>query len=572
MTVSHRRLRPTPHALRLTALAALAAACATTVSDSSGTTGVFRDITKTSGIRFRIGSDMQRLKLIPTMIGGCAFGDYDGDGLPDLYVTNSIPHWGKKNERSCGRLYRNLGGGHFEDVTARAGIHACGLGMGAFWVDLDGDGNLDLYLTNVGANTVYWNRGDGTLEEGRDTGLEDPLFSVGAAFLDYDGDGRVDVVVANYLDSTPEWEARQPQFELRVPEDYAGQPSHLYRNLGGRRFADVTQQAGLGMNPMDTKTLGVAALDYDGDGRPDLFFVNDRVSNRLFHNRGDGTFEETTVESGAGVLGERARAGMGIAVGDPAGDGRPALFVTNFGGEPNSLYRNVEGALFEDAGESSRVARVGLPFVRWGTHFADFDNDGWSDLYAVGGHLAPRIVRLVGHYKSGKAKYVEAGDPGFVQKTVLLHNLGGGRFEEWKETGDLAALRMSGRGSAVADIDNDGDLDLFIVDLAGPSRLFENVVGNRKSWIRIEPRVGEDGRTALGTKVKVTAGGHSQTKEFSVSPSYASGTLTDLHFGLGDAERVEIIVTWPGGRSQEFRDVPARKIYRLRPGGPLETR
>ncbi len=566
-------------------------ACATAGGPRSGPAGVFRDITKASGIRFRIGSDMRRLKLIPTMIGGCAFGDYDGDGLPDLYVTNSIPHWGKKNEKSCGRLYRNKGsclgnlsggpcgppnprgGARFEDVTARAGIHACGLGMGAYWADLDGDGKLDLYLTNVGPNAVYWNRGDGTFEEGKDTGLEDPLFSVGAAFLDYDGDGRVDVVVANYLDSTPEWEARQPQFELRVPEDYAGQPSRLYRNLGGRRFADVTKQAGLGMNPMDTKTLGVAVLDYDGDGRPDLFFANDRVSNRLFRNRGDGAFEETTAESGAGILGERARAGMGIAVGDPAGDGRPALFVTNFGGEPNSLYRNVEGKLFEDAGESSGAARVGLPFVRWGTHFADFDNDGWSDLYAVGGHLAPRIVRLIGRYKSGKAKYLELGDPAFTQKTVALHNLGSGRFEEWKETGDLAAARMSGRGSAVADIDNDGDLDLFIVDLAGRSRLFENVIGNRKSWVRIDPRPGEDGRTALGTKVEVTAGGRAQTKELYVSPSYASGSLTDLHFGLGDAARVEkIVVTWPGGRKQEFRDVAARKIYRLRPGGSLETR
>jgi enediyne biosynthesis protein E4 len=551
----------------------LLVACATTLTTSSKRTGVFRDITKASGIDFRIGSDMRRLKLIPTMIGGCAFGDYDGDGLPDLYVTNSIPHWGEKNEKSCGRLYRNRGGGRFEDVTARAGIHACGLGMGAFWVDLDGDGRLDLYLTNVGPNVVYWNRGDGTFEEGKDTGLEDPLFSVGAAFLDYDGDGRVDVAVANYLDSTPEWEAKQPQFELRVPEDYVGQPPRLYRNLGGRRFADVTRQTGLQMNPMDTKTLGVTALDYDGDGKPDLFFVNDRVGNRLFRNRGDGTFEETTAETGAGVLGERARAGMGIAVGDPAGDGWPALFVTNFGGEPNSLYRNVSGVLFEDAGASSGAGPIGSPFVRWGTHFADFDNDGWPDLYAVGGHLAPRIVRLVGHYKSGKAAYLEVGDPGYAQKTVLLHNLGGGRFEEWKETGDLAELRMSGRGSAVADIDNDGDLDLFIVDLAGPSRLFENVIGNRKSWIRIEPRAGHDGRTALGTKVKVTAGGRSQTKEFFVSPSYASGTLTDLHFGLGDAERVEeIAITWPGGRSQVFHDVTARRSYRLHPEEPLEAR
>jgi hypothetical protein len=529
--------------------------------------GLFRDITRSSGIDFHVGSDMRRLKMIPTMMGGCAFGDYDGDGLPDLYVTNSIPHWGHENAKSCGRLYRNRGGGRFEDVTERAGIHACGLGMGAFWVDLDGDGRLDLYLTNVGPNTVYWNRGDGTFEEGKNTGLEDPLFSVGAAFLDYDGDGRVDVVVANYLDSTPEWEARQPQFELRVPEDYAGQPSHLYRNEGNRRFTDVTKKAGLAMNPAETKTLSVAALDYDGDGRPDLYFVNDRVGNRLFKNRGDGTFEETTAETGAGVLGDRPRAGMGLAVGDPWGLGRPALFVTNFGAEPNSLYRNVEGTLFEDAGKASGAAAIGMSSVRWGTHFADFDNDGWPDLYAVGGHLAPRIVRAVGHYKSGKAKYVEAGDPAYRQPTVVLHNLGGGRFETWKETGDLAGLRMAGRGSAVADIDNDGDLDLFIMDLSGSPRLFENREGSRKSWIRIEPRIGEDRRAVLGTKVRVTAGGRTQAKEFFVSSSYASGTLTDLHFGLGDAGKADLVeVTWPDGQTQKFPDVAARKIYRIRPG------
>ena len=535
--------------------------------------GLFRDITKESGIDFRIGSDMRRLKLIPTMIGGCAFGDYDGDGLPDLYVTNSIPHWGSANEKSCGRLYHNLGGGRFEDVTARAGIHACGLGMGAFWADLDGDGKLDLYLTNVGPNIVYWNRGDGTFEEGKATGLEDPLFSVGAAFLDYDGDGKLDVMVANYLDSSPEWEAKQPQFELRVPEDYMGQRSHLFRNEGNRKFTDVTKAAGLEMNPADTKTLGVAALDYDGDGRTDLFFANDRVGNRLFRNRGNGTFEETTAETGAGVLGERARAGMGIAVADIAGDGRPSVFVTNFGGEPNSLYRNVEGTIFEDASAASGAGPVGMPYVRWGTHFADFDNDGWPDLYAVGGHLAPRIVRMIGHYRSGKAAYLEAGDPGYAQKTVLLRNLGGGRFEEWRDSGDLAEHRMSGRGSAVADVDGDGALDLFVVDLADRSRLFRNTLGGAKAWIGIEPSVGDDGRTAIGTRVRVTAGGRSQTAWYFVSPSYASGSLTELHFGLGEFDRAdEVAVTWPDGKVQTFQSVPARTVYRIRPGGGLEPR
>jgi enediyne biosynthesis protein E4 len=553
------------------ALAILAAALASTAAAAEP--GVFRDVTKSSGIHFRIGADLRQLKLIPTMVGGCAFGDYDGDGLPDLYVTNSIPKWGRPNRENCGRLYHNLGGGRFEDVTARSGVRACGLGMGAFWADLDGDGRLDLYLTNVGANAVWWNRGDGTFEEGKDTGLEDPLFSVGAAFLDFDGDGRLDVVVANYLDSTPEWEAAQPQLELRVPEDYVGQPSHLLRNEGNRRFRDVTKEAGLAMNPRETKTLGVAVLDYDGDGRPDLYLVNDRAGNRLFHNRGEGRFEETSAETGAGVLGDHARAGMGIAVGDPFGDGLPSVFVTNFGGEPNSFYRNIQGTLFEDAGTLSGTADVGSAFVRWGTHFADFDNDGLPDLYAVGGHLAPRLVRTLGHYKSGQAKYVEAGSPAYAQPTVLLHNLGGGKFEPWRGAGDLARVRMVGRGSAVADVDGDGGVDLFVVDLDGPSRLFENRIGSRRSWIAIEPRVGEDRRTVLGTKVRVTAGGRSQTQWYEVSPSYASGSLVALHFGVGEAETVEgIEITWPGGQKQTFRGVSARTAYSIERGGELVPR
>jgi hypothetical protein len=496
------------------------------------------------------------------MNGGCAFGDADGDGRPDLYVTNSVPRWGKPNTESCGRLYRNSGGGRFEDVTASSRVRACGLGMGAFWVDIDGDGDLDLYLTNAGPNQLFVNRGNGTFEEARQSGLEDPLFSIGAAFLDYDADGDVDVVVANYLESTPEWEASQPQFELRVPEDYTGQPSHLFRNDGGR-FTDVTKEAGLSMPPADTKTLGVAVLDYDGDGRPDLYFVNDRTSNRLFRNRGNGTFEETTAEAGAGAAGPQARAGMGVAAGDADGDGMTDLFVTNFGGEPNSYYRNVAGALFEDAGPTLGGATVGVSSVRWGTHFADFDNDGWPDLYAVGGHLAPRIARVVGHYKGGNAAYVEAGDRAFRQRTVLLHNRGSGRFEEWAAAGDLGTVRMSGRGSGVADVDGDGDLDLFVVDLAGPSRLFENRVGSGKSWIRIDPRPGSDRSTVLGTRVTVRSAGRGQTRELQVSPSYASGSLTGLHFGLGDAPSVEIEVRWPDGETRHFPDVEVRRVYRL---------
>jgi len=542
------------------------------VGASAETGGVFRDVTKSSGVAMRVQSDLMRVKLIATMIGGCAVGDFDGDGRPDLYVTNSIPRWGKPNADGCGRLYRNLGGGRFEDVTKKAGIDACELGMGAFWVDLDGDGLLDLYLTNVGPNVVWWNRGDGTFERGVDTGLEDPLFSVGAGFLDYDGDGKVDVVVANYLDSTPEWEASQPQFQLRIPEDYVGQPSHLYRNLGNRKFRDVTREAGLVVPPAETKTMGVAVLDFDGDGLDDLYFVNDRVTNRLFRNRGNGTFEEVTAETGAGVLGDHARAGMGVAVGDPFGDGRDHLFVTNFGDEPNSLYRNVDGVLFEDASEASGAALVGFSSVRWGTHFADFDNDGWPDLYAVGGHLAPKLPRLLGHYKNGGADYVEAGDRAFAQKAVLLHNLGGGRFVEWADSGDFGKERMAARGTAVADLEGRGALDLVVVDIDGPVRIFRNEIGQRRSWIALDLASGADRRTILGTRVRVMGpGGRTQTQTWRVSPSYASGSLVPLHFGLGDeAAAAAIEVRWPDGRTQTFRNVAARTTYRLRPGGELE--
>jgi hypothetical protein len=326
------------------------------------------------------------------------------------------------------------------------------------------------------------------------------------------------------------------------------------------------------MDPADTKTLGVAGLDYDGDGWPDLFFANDRASNRLFRNRGDGTFEETTAEAGAGVLGQSARAGMGIAVGDPFGDGRPSLFVTNFGGEPNSFYRNIEGALFEDAGAAAAVDSIGQQFVRWGTHFADFDNDGWPDLYAVGGHLAPRLVRLLGHFKSSGAKYIQAGDPAFVQPTMLLHNRGDGRFEAWSDSGDMARIRMTGRGSAVADVDGDGGLDLFIVDLSGPSRLFLNRIGHRRSWIRIEPRSGPDGRTVLGTQVRVVAAGRTQAQTCWVTPSYASGSFVPLHFGLGDAALAEAVeIRWPDGKVEIFRGLAPRKTYRIGRSGSLEA-
>ena len=272
------------------------------------------------------------------------------------------------------------------------------------------------------------------------------------------------------------------------------------------------------------------------------------------------------------MLGDKPRAGMGVAVGDPFGDGLESLFVTNFGAEPNSLYRNVKGTLFEDAGAASGVGPVGLPFVRWGTHFADFDNDGWLDLYAAGGHLAPRLVRMLGHYKSAGAAYVDAGDKAFAQRTVLLHNRGEGRFEEWRDPGDLGKLRMAARGTAVADLDGDGAVDLVIVDLDGPVRVLRNTAAAGRGWIEILPQSASDGRTPIGTRVRVTAGGRTQSQTFRVSSSYASGSLVALHFGLGAAEQADTVeVRWPSGRIQSFSRVPGRKAYAIAPDGELHA-
>lgn len=517
--------------------------------------GVFRDVTKSSGVKMRLGSDLMRLKLIPGMIGGCAVGDYDGDGRPDLYVTNSIPHWGKANTESCGRLYRNVGGGRFEDVTAKSGVRACGLGMGAFWADLDGDGRLDLYLTNVGANAVWWNRGDGTFEEGKDTGLEDPLFSVGAAFLDYDGDGRLDVAVANYLDSTPEWEAAQPQFELRVPEDYVGQPSHLFRNLGGRRFKDVTAEAGLAVPPSETKTLGIAVLDYDGDGRDDLYFVADRVSNRLFRNLGNGRFEETTAETGAGVLGDRPRAGMGVAVGDPFGSGRESLFVTNFGAEPNSLYRNLDGILFEDAGASSGAGPIGQPAVRWGTGFADFDNDGWEDLVLCNGH----VFR---HTPGGTG-----------QKPIVLHNEPHPKLtgERWfadvsRRGGSYFQAVHRGRGLAIGDLNNDGYPDVIVSHVNEPVAILRNEAKSGHHWLGVQ-LVGRGHADTVGAKATLQTEGRTLTRFVKGGGSYLSSSDRRLLFGLGASTRAgRLTVAWPSGRTEHWDELAIDRYHRLEEG------
>ncbi len=536
----------------------------------------FADVTQRSGIRFAFKTDIRRGRMIATMGGGVAAADFDGDGYLDLFFTGSAASAMHPEKGPCGALFRNRGDGTFEDVTTRAGIRACGWQMGAHWVDVDSDGRPDLVVAGLDCTSVWHNDGNGTFTDvtkalGIDVGRR---FTIGVAAGDIDGDGRTDLYFLGYLDTTPEKERSFPPLQLRMPEDYAGQTGVLFRQKKDGRFEDVTSRARA--DDAGGKGTGAVFFDYDGDGKADLFVTNDRVPNRLYRNRGDGTFEDVTEETGAGARGAKARGGMGIAIGDPFGSGRPDVYVTNFSGETNTYYRNVEGALFDDATERTGSGKQSWPYVQWGTHFADFDDDGHPDLYAVSGHLVPRfIAAIAGFFTHRRLDEVFQGDRSYRQPIALWRNTGK-RFEDAAATaGDLARVRLCARGSAVGDFDGDGKLDLAVAAISGGSRIFRNTAVDAGHAIEVLPVASSDRKTVLGTKVRVTAGGRTQIQEFIVQPSYASGSWVPLHFGLGTASRVDLIEIIPPGETTPrwtLHDVAAGRFYRLVSGALLEIR
>jgi hypothetical protein len=537
----------------------------------------FTDVTKASGIAFRYATDLQRGRNLATMGAGVALGDFDGDGFPDLFFAGSAASGKKPAAGPCGALYRNRGDGTFEDVTGRAGIRSCGWRMGAFWVDLDGSGRLDLVVTGVGGVELWKNLGDGTFREvGVERGLSAPGYSVGLAAGDANGDGRVDLYVVGYLDTDYAKEASFGQFDVRVPEDYEGQDAKLNVQGEDGRFVERAKDAGV--RNADGRGLSAVFFDYDGDGKPDLYVANDRTTNVLYRNRGEGTFEDVTVEAGAGRRDHaEARAGMGIAIGDADGDGRPDILVTNFAGEPKTLYRNVEGALFDEATASSGIERPSLPYVQWGADFADLDDDGRPDLVTVSGHLIPKLImsmaRLFGNAKS-LGPYAR-GDRAYRQPPVLYRNAGGGRFEAATPgSGDLAGLKLVARGLAAGDVDGDGRVDLVIASIVGGAHVLKNATASPGHALEILPVAGADRRTVLGTKVVVTAGGTRQVQEFILRPSYASGAWIPLHFGLGAAESATVEVIPPGATAPAatFGNVNAGRLYTLRDGALTERR
>ncbi|MBU6400292.1 MAG: VCBS repeat-containing protein [Verrucomicrobia bacterium] len=520
----------------------------------------FEEVAARAHVDFQHTSGHTRRFYMPEMeTGGVGLLDYDGDGLLDIFcVQGGSLDPAVTNRPGC-KLYHNLGHWQFEDVTARAGVGGHGeYGMGCACADYDGDGRVDIYVTTLGHNLLYHNNGDGTFTEvATRAGVTNGSWSTSAAFFDYDGDGRLDLMVANYLHWSIATEldcfSRGGLPDYCSPLNYkAPAMDTLYHNRGDGTFEDVTLRAGL--DKAYGNGLGVVCADFNQDGRPDIFVANDAMPNQLWINQGDGTFKDEALLRGCAVnaMG-MTEAGMGIAAVDVFQRGWLDLFVTHLVNEGNRLWLNTNG-YFVDAVLPKGPGAPSLPDTGFGVVFADFDNDGQLDVYVGNGK-----VRL------GDTQ-PDPEDP-YAEPNTLLRGLGNGQFEEIHPAGGTdPVLLATSRGVAVGDLDNDGALDLVVMNKDGPVHVLRNRVGQRGHWImfRILNRRGCD---AIGARVRLEAGGQAQWRWVMPNQSYCSSIDPRVHFGLGPIEQVQrVTVFWPDHSQQNFGPLAAGHPYVLREG------
>jgi enediyne biosynthesis protein E4 len=545
------------------------AAAAPSVGGSGGGSGVrFTDITRAAGIHFQHNSGRAGRKYLPETLGpGCAFFDADGDGWPDILLVNGRD-WNRGAPgapRSLPALYLNNHDGTFRDATAGSGLDVEMYGLGVAVGDYDNDGRDDVYITAIDGDHLFHNEGGGRFRDvTHEAGIHNASFGTSAAWLDYDRDGKLDLFVANYVQWSPDkdlWCSLDGVAKSYcTPESYKGAPAKLYHNLGGGRFEDVSHRAGI--DDPTSKALGVAVLDYDGDGWPDLFVANDTQPNKLYRNRHDGTFAEEGMEAGV-AFGEDgvARGAMGVDAADYDRSGRQHLLVGNFSNEMLGLYHNEGNGIFVDRAPASAVGRASLLTLTFGVFFFDYDLDGQLDILAVNGHIEEEIGRV-----QPKVQYREP--------PLLLRNLGGGRFEP--VTASLGAdfnRPIVARGAAYADVDNDGDLDVLITTNHGPAYLFRNDGGNRNRWLRVRTVGTRSNRDGIGAVVRVTSAGGRQWSMVRSGSSYCSQSELVQTFGLGhDGEVSELEIDWPSGQVQRLGRVAANQTVTVEEGRGIVAR
>ncbi len=554
----------------------------------------FVDVAKEAGLADAIivgGGSTSKKYLLEEMGGGVAFFDYDNDDWVDVFLVNGTTVEGfPEGKKPSNFLFRNNRNGTFADVTERSGLTHSGWGQGACVGDYNNDGLEDLYVTSWGDNVLYRNDGEGRFTDvTRSAGLPSTVgrWSTGCSFFDYDRDSKLDLFVANYVTFDFE-KAPLPgdnyfctYMSIPVacgPEGLGGGTNILYHNLGDGKFQDVSEKSGVA-NPHGPSELTVSVVgrtwrrigaygfqslpaDFDNDGWPDVFVACDTAPSLLYHNNRNGTFTEVGIPAGCALSGQGvAQGGMGASTADYNGDGWLDIARANFAGDPTTLYRNNGDGSFYDA---SNAAGLGLntKYVGMGVSFLDADNDGWKDIFVANGHVYPEADKI-------------PGIVGFKQPNLLYRNLGNERFADVSSTaGPSMQIIESSHGCALADYDNDGDVDILVTNNNEPSNLLQNQGGNRKNWLVIKLVGTRSNRSAIGARVRVTTGKHSQIEDVLSGSSFLSHNDLRLHFGLGTAKAVDSVeITWPSGLKESFPNVQANQFLLIREGsGTIEKR
>jgi hypothetical protein len=516
----------------------------------------FVDITARAGIKWNLKALAPGARyLIETMGGGGGFIDYNGDGLLDIYL---VCYSQTPQPAAAGKLedvlYRNNGDGTFTDVTAKAGIANSMLGMGLAVGDYNNDGWPDIYITGYGASKLYRNSGKGTFTDvTASAGVDNRLWGTSAAFLDYDNDSYLDLFVCNYL--TYDEKNLPCTFYGGKPycliKNFKGSASRLFHNNADGTFTDVSDQARVANSK--GKGLGVIALDYDNDGRLDIFQANDAAANFLFHNNGDGTFSDVALEAGVAFdPNGSARGGMGVDAEDLDGDGYLEIFVANFSGETNALFQNDGEGLFTEVTNKLGLGTISLPQSGFGSRFFDYNNDGLVDLFVNNGHPFDPINQIL-------------PETTYREQPFLFENTPRGFREVAGEHGNALKKFYAGRGLAVGDIDNDGDSDLLLINVGEPPVLLRNDGGNASHWLGINLVGTKSNRDAVGTKVTVTAGGKRRNKQRLGGTSYCSASDPRLLFGLGNSVRIdEVEVRWLSGSITTLKNVRANQYLTIK--------